>query len=179
LYASYQEDLRKASLVKIESFLAELWWCNGCVHCCWGTQWSFWHWSIEMGEDLKNNACNEYKTQIYVYMSTDGTPDNLGSFLWLSYDCWMTDISKKLVFLTNFVSIYDSYDSPTSTFVTDVFCQDASIGGSFFWLWSLLTELWPNKCFVRWIRRFWPFLGHNFAKIDDNHKILFWTDVFC
>jgi hypothetical protein len=61
---SYQEDLRKVSFVKIESFLAELWWCNGCVH--WGTQWSFWHWSIEMGEDLKNNACNEYKTQIYV-----------------------------------------------------------------------------------------------------------------
>jgi hypothetical protein len=56
LYASYQEDLRKVSFVKIESFLAELWRCNGCVR--WGTQWSFWHWSIEMGEDLKNNACS-------------------------------------------------------------------------------------------------------------------------
>jgi hypothetical protein len=32
------------------------------------------------------------------YTSIDGTPDNLGSFLWLSYDCWMMDISKKLVF---------------------------------------------------------------------------------
>jgi hypothetical protein len=46
--------------------LAELWWLNGCVHCCWGTEWSFWHCSLEMGEDLKNNTCNEYKTQIYV-----------------------------------------------------------------------------------------------------------------
>jgi hypothetical protein len=39
------------------------------------------------------------------------------------------DFSEKEVFLNNFISIYDS---PTSTFVTDVFCQDASIGGSFF-----------------------------------------------
>jgi hypothetical protein len=110
------------------------------------------------------------------YTSTDGSPDNLGSFLtelWLFNDGLF---EKEKVFLNNFVNIYDS---PTSTFVTDVVYKDASIGGSFFWLWSLLTELWPNDCFVRWIRRFWPCLGHNFAKIDDNHKTLFWKDVFC
>jgi hypothetical protein len=33
-----------------------LWWCNGCVR--WGIEWSFWHWSIEMNKDLKNNACS-------------------------------------------------------------------------------------------------------------------------
>jgi hypothetical protein len=32
------------------------------------------------------------------YTSNDGIPDNLGLFLWLSYDCWMMDISKKVVF---------------------------------------------------------------------------------
>jgi hypothetical protein len=71
------------------------------------------------------------------YTSTDGPPDNLGSFLWLSFvtELWLFNdgfFSNKLFFLNNFVSIYDN---PTSTFVTDVFCQDASTGVSFFWLW--------------------------------------------
>jgi hypothetical protein len=79
-------------------------------------------------------------------------------------------------FLNNF---FNTHDNPKILFWEDVFCQDACTDGSFIYLRSLLTELWPNNCFVRWSRRFWPFFLNNFVSIHDTHQILFWEDVFC
>jgi hypothetical protein len=71
---------------------------------------------------------------------------------WLSYDqITVSSVGFRRFwpfFRNNFVSIHDN---PKILFWEDVFCQDACTDGSFIYLWLLLTELWPNNCFVRWI----------------------------
>jgi hypothetical protein len=77
---------------------------------------------------------------------------------WLSYDrLTVSSVGFRRFwpfFLNNFVSLHDN---PKILFWEDVFCQDACTDGSFIYLRSWWTELWPINCFVRWVLRFWPF----------------------